>query len=162
MGFGLARQAKPQTRKRWARIKWPLLGFALAILVHALHNLGIALTEVGVIGLAVSLITGAASLGVVIAAMLLAWSQERWILQAELAEEIGQTILPAEYAALLGRWRLPMRKGTQRARSRRQLIVKLALHKHALRRDARGRGELLGEIVAVRDELVRSWPGSAG
>ena len=171
LGLGLARQVQPQTRRQWTRIAWPLLGFTLAILVHALHNFGVALMQVGIIGLVVSLITGAASLSVVIAAMGLAWSQERRILRAELAEEIGQTISPAEYAALLGRWRSPIRWGArrgtwrrrQRARSRRRLAVELALHKHALRQpDARAHPGLLGEIVARRDELVRSWPASRG
>ncbi len=111
LGLGLARQVQPQTRRQWTGIAWPLLGFTLAILVHALHNFGVALMQVGIIGLVVSLITGAASLSVVIAAMGLAWSQERRILRAELAEEIGQTISPAEYAALLGRWRSPIRWG---------------------------------------------------
>ncbi len=167
LGLGLARQA----RRRWPQIAWPLLGLALAMLIHALHNLGVALTQVGVIGLVVSLATGAASLGVVIAAMGLAWSQERGVLRAELAEEVGRTISAAEYAALLGRWRSPIqwtvRRGTQRqkehTRARHQLAVELALHKHAFRqRDARADPGLLGEIVAMRDELVRSWPASAG
>ncbi len=167
LGLGLASQAQ----RRWAQIGWMLLGLTLALGVHALHNLGILLVQVSAAGLALSLATGAASLSVVIAAILLAWSQERRVIRAELAEEVGQTILPAEYAALLGRWRSPIQRGARRrdvraGRSRQQLMVKLALHKHALRRPTmrgvRGRGNLLGEIVAMRDELVRSWPASPG
>lgn len=98
-GIGVARATSVGWLRRWA----PWLGLALAVLFHALHNLGASLAAVSAGAILLSFYTGLTGIGLVVTMLVLGMRQEaRWI-QEELADEVGRLLSEAEYQMLLSR-----------------------------------------------------------
>ena len=154
--FGFARNALTHSR----RVGWIVLGFAVAMLTHGLHNFGAGITSVNAAGLLLSLLVAAGGFGAVLLAILLSWQQERRCIQRELADEVGVLLTPEELALLTGRWRQPVnrRKRKDLETQRMQLYVELALRKNRLHRlGASHEPELPQQITDLRSRLA---PGS--
>jgi len=137
-GLGLARQA----RRGWRRWVLALLGLGAAIAFHALHNLGVSLTDVSLGGLLLSLASNSGGILTILVIVLLSWRQERqWIL-AELRDEVDGLLTAAQYTEASGYgqrlllWRDAFRRGGWREASRQgrvhRLLTELALRKHQL------------------------------
>lgn len=153
LGFGLARGLK----SRSARILVIGAGLAGAIVVHALHNLGSALSTVTLAGFGLSLIIAAGGASLVLIAVLLSWNHERTIIRTELADEVGSLITQQELAHLTGRWRQPIHPRKRRKDSRLALAVELAVRKNAFRRlDGKRAAETLDEIARLRSQIAQT------
>lgn len=153
IGFGLARTAHSR-RGRWF---WSLLGLALAILAHALHNFGASVASVNAAGLGLSLLVATGGFVILILTVLLAWQQERSYIRHELASEVGTLLSEEEYRSLLGRWRNPLRKrkSEQTYANRMQQLVQLALRQQRLRRMGQAaESTLAAEIDRLRTQLA--------
>lgn len=154
IGFGLARTF----RSRIAQVFWIVLGLAVAIATHSLHNLGAALAAVDISGLGLSLLVALAGIGLVVTAVVLAWQYERTCIRSELAEEVGSILSNDEYAQLTERWHNPLRKRGPHARTqayRMHLYVELALRKYRLRHADPGEAmTILQELAQIRTQLA--------
>ncbi|MEX1021266.1 MAG: PrsW family intramembrane metalloprotease [Litorilinea sp.] len=149
IGFGLARTTpRPAMRK-----VWPILGLLAGILVHAIHNLSVSITEIFPFSFLVSLLLAGSGLLLIFLVILLSWQHERKIIRTELAGELGVVLSADELETLLGKWRQPISRkapGTQR----RQQLAQLALRKHRLRRVGTAREpHLTAEIDRLRQAL---------
>jgi RsiW-degrading membrane proteinase PrsW (M82 family) len=133
LGLGLGRLALA----RWRRWAWPLAGFALAVAMHALHNL-LAWRLLG-LNVMTLVTTGA---GLVLIAIVAGWSlaRQRLSLREELKDELSESLyrimtIPGERARAQ---RQALRAGGLRAwqRTRRlyQLCAELAFKKMQYRR----------------------------
>ncbi len=148
IGLGLARNA----RRPLARWGWILAGLVVAILAHALHNLGAGLTSVNALGFAISLMVAAGGLGLLLLTVGLAWQHERNVLHRELLGEVGTLLSADEFERLTGRWRRPVH-AQQAARTR--LLVEYANRQSRLRLLGEGREPgLTQEIEALRAQLM--------
>ncbi len=157
VGVGLAHLSVSKDRARL----WIGVGFAAAVVVHGLHNLGSSLSAVTELGIVLSL--GLAGVGVafVVLVHLLAGIQERRWIRQELAEEVGVLLTEEEYRALQEGW--PRSRLIRQARGRKarrlRALVELAFRKHRLRRlGPRGHPKLEEEIARLRTR-IRSISG---
>ena len=151
IGLGLARnQTNPGTRATLA-----VTGLIVAILAHALHNLGASLVEVNVASLLISLMVAGAAVGLTLLAIGLSWQHERKVLLAELTPEVGNLLSADELTQLTERWRQPVRKGKSNPRQRRHLLVEYANHQRRLRRRGlQHEPELARELEQLRQRLT--------
>jgi RsiW-degrading membrane proteinase PrsW (M82 family) len=159
-GFGLAAQSRG-TLYPW-RWLFPLLGLVLAIGFHAMHNLGILLSESSDLALTVAVTANWTGVLLLFVIVLMAWQQERrWIIE-ELRSEVGDTLSQEEYraAASYGRrlvvwleaWQGDGWPAAQRNGHKQHLITRLAF----LKRRERLSGaipEVGREVTAIRAEL---------
>ena len=149
------------TSSALARFVWPLIGLALAIIAHSLHNFGANLAERNGFGLVLSLIVAMVGFILVLCTILLSWRYERNSIRTELADEIGLTLTAQEYATLTQHWRNPLHrpKSEWAAAHRLQLCVELALRKRRLRRmGEQWEPALLNEIIQLRAQLAAANP----
>jgi protease PrsW len=137
-GLGWARM----TRGWLGRYGIPLVGLAVAIGVHAVHNLGASLADLNAAGLLLSLANDCGGILLVAVMLGLAMNQERRWLRVELAGEVGLLFTQEEYTALLNlrsRWgmlRVAYHAGglsAMRATGQfQQVATELAFRKHRL------------------------------
>jgi RsiW-degrading membrane proteinase PrsW (M82 family) len=94
IGFAVAR-----TSRSWpVRLAAPLVGFALAVTAHALHNAGATFASVTWLGLLVSAASDWVGVVVILAIILLATLQEQgWIVQYLADEVTSGLITPGQY-----------------------------------------------------------------
>jgi RsiW-degrading membrane proteinase PrsW (M82 family) len=161
VGLGVARLV----RRGWQRWLAPLLALGVAMLFHSLHNLGVALADVSLLGLLLSWLIDVGGILVLLVIMLLAWRQERSWIEVELKDEVDGLLTGPQYegASTYGRrlqlwwdawkqggWRAAQRQG----RVHRQL-TELAFRKHQLRAlDGDDDVALLAEIQRLRQEIA--------
>ena len=133
-GFGLARLAKPGIR----RVLYPVMGLAVAISFHAIHNFGISLTDRSIVAIFISLFSALTGVITVVVLVLLAWRQERKWITSEISEEVGSLVTAEEYDVIvvyLRQWHNWWRKRTVRSDHQlHTLVAELAFKKHQLRR----------------------------
>jgi RsiW-degrading membrane proteinase PrsW (M82 family) len=149
--LGLARLA----RASWQRWAWPAAGFALAVAVHALHNV-LAWNVMGVDAVTVAT-TGA---GVALIGLVAAWSlrRQRQVLQSELRDELPEPLyrrLVRRDGGSRARWqalRTGGLTGWRRTRRLHQRCAELAFKKMQRRRRPDETG-LVGEIERLRAEI---------
>jgi RsiW-degrading membrane proteinase PrsW (M82 family) len=154
IGIGIARNK----RSFLARFLWCAVGLMAAILAHSLHNLGASLAEVNFASFLISLIVAGCGLAITMIAIGLSWQQERNIISAELAPEVGQLLTEEEYGQLTEQWRRPDRTKRLPTAQRRQLLVEYAnrryrLHSRGLAREP----ELAQELADLHTQLVQSY-----
>ena len=150
IGLGLARNQ----RNVAARLALAGLGLSAAILVHSLHNLGVLVVDITPLGVLLSLLIAGAGLALIVAAVILSWRHERWVMQSELSEEVGVILSAHELMELTGRWRQPIRRRSDDRSERMALFAELAVRKRRLRMLGTAyEGELLDEIESIRARL---------
>ncbi len=154
MGLGMARNSPTPA----GRLLWPMAGLIAAILVHGLHNFGVAITPVSGWGVLLSLALAAAGLGLFLLTVLLSWRAERDCIRNELAGEVGGLLSSEEFVYLSGRWHRPLRPRNQAQRdqaNRLQLCVELAFRQRRLRLHGEGREPgLVKEVADLRAQLA--------
>jgi len=154
VGFGLVRNRTD----RLGRLLIPFVALLIAIVIHSLHNLGVALTAVNPLNIIFSIILAACGLILLLAAIGITWQQERELLQIELADEVGETLTEAEYMTLTRNWSRPLRRRNEAERQqvrRMHLYVELALHKRRLSHLGIEREPMLDEQIAlIREKLL--------
>ncbi len=96
IGFALAR-----TSRSWpVKLAAPLVGFALAVAAHALHNTGAAFASVTPVGLLVSVASDWIGIVVILVIVLLATLQEQgWVVKYLADEVTSGLITPGQYHA---------------------------------------------------------------
>ena len=161
-----------QTRRRWLRLLAPLAGLLLAIGAHMLNNalplLFVLAGEVPPTGEApppdVGFLEAFATATLLdltiflpfVAIMAVAlWRSGRWerrVIREELAEEVGRTVSPHEYEAIVGD-RMFRTRRVDRARPRESAALVNAQHELAFRK-RRVRDEARDP---ERDQLVAGW-----
>ncbi len=150
IGFGMARNK----RSWFTRVAWMMTGLTAAILVHAIHNFGVTISDVYPIGFLLSMMLAACGLGLVIAAVVMSWRHERSVIQVELAEELGNVLSTNELITLTGRWRQPLRSQPNDKSERMSLYVELAVRKRRLRAlGTEHEASLISEIEQIRARL---------
>jgi hypothetical protein len=151
IGFGMARNV----RSRMGRLLWIVAGLTAAIVVHSIHNLGAALAAVNPTGLGLSILVAVGGAASIVIVVLLAWQQERYCIQTELAGEVDTLITGQEFRALTGRWRQPFLIRRSARASRIQLLVELAQRKRRLRLIGPDQEpKLVEEIAEIRARLL--------
>jgi RsiW-degrading membrane proteinase PrsW (M82 family) len=154
IGIGIARHK----RSFLARALWCTVGLAAAIFAHALHNLGASLAAVNFATFGLSLLVAGAALSVTLIAIGLSWQQERNVISAELAPEVGQLLSQEEYGQLVGQWRQPERAKRLPTKTRRQLLVEYANRRYRLRRHGlEEEPELAKELDELQAQLRQSY-----
>ncbi|MBV7335592.1 PrsW family intramembrane metalloprotease [Chloroflexi bacterium TSY] len=130
IGLGLARNTTRRKQRAW----FIILGLIAAIVAHALHNFGVALTALNPLNLVFSVALATVGLGVFVIAIWLNWQKERKILRTELAPEIGLTLSQSEFDRLLQSHNDPFRrlrgKVDSKQLNRNHLFAELAFRKH--------------------------------
>ncbi len=156
-GLGAARLA----RAGWQRWCVPVLAFALAVLLHASHNLFTSLAATTCwLGL-FSLAGDWGGLAVILVVIILSWRQERRWLSVQLGPEVESGVLTAEeYAVLPSSWRrlgsyweALSRAGWAAAQARRRRAgwaIELAFKKQQLQ----AAGSTTGEAATI--EMLRA------
>ena len=157
IGFGLARDARGARRALL-----PLLGLALAVFFHGLHNTTLSLATVNGLAFLFTLLFDAGGILIVGIVLVLAILRERRIMTVELADEVGQTLSAEDYERVR-RIQPPLigLAGEERRRLQqiRQLAAELALKKHQQRvqgetRDLRQRiFQLRAALIALRHDM---------
>ncbi len=158
------------TRAVWGKWLVPPFGLGLAIVFHAIHNIGASLVELSRLAVLFSFLTDWGGVLVVFVVILLAVQQEKkWIIQ-ELKEEVASGILSqADYALtvsyrrrFVARWEALLGQSWQRWRQLGRLFhleTELALKKYQLRTAGDGEAtratiaRLRSQIVALRGEM---------
>lgn len=170
IGLGLARQA-PRGPRRWALA---LMGLGAAMAFHALHNLGVSLTDVSLGGLLLSLVSNSGGLLGLLVIVLLSWRQERKWITVELQDEVDSLMTAGQYAEASGYaqrlrlwWTALGRSGWREAGRQgriHRLLTELALRKHQLRvLDDADDLIVLADIERLRREIATaSGHGVAG
>ena len=154
IGIGIARYK----RTFLARMLWCAVGLMAGIFAHALHNLGASLSSVNFATFAISLVIAGAGLAITLIAIGLSWQQERNVISAELAPEIGRLLSPEEYEQLTGHWRQPDRAKRRAAHTRRQMLVEYANRRYRVRRQGLEREpELAQELSELQAQLAQSF-----
>ena len=165
VGFGLARS----TRKTYLRVLYPVLGWAVAVSLHGIHNAGTVLAESrsGLLVLGATAVDWMAVLGM-LALIVVATGQEKsWF--EELIPEIARGIItPDEYRVaavyrvrLMRGWYVLTHHGLQpyvRWNRFVQLIVDLAYKKHQ-KKAAGEEIETEETIVSLRQQIAHQRPG---
>lgn len=137
VGLGLARLA----RLWWQRWLAPLAAAAMAVALHATHNLFTSLAVVSCWSALLSLLSDWGGLAVILAVIALSWRQERRWLEVHLAPEVQLGVITAEEYAVLGSsgrrlgryWEALLREGWAAVESRRRRAAwatELAFRKH--------------------------------
>lgn len=154
IGFGLARNRTD----RVGRVLLPLVALFIAIVIHSLHNLGVAFTAVNPGNIIFSIALAALGLILLMATIGVTWQQERDLLQVELAEEVGSTLTVSEYQLLTQNWSRPLRRRNEAERQqvrRMHLYVELALHKRRLSSlGVEHEPDLPDQIALIREKLA--------
>jgi len=152
------------SRAAWEKWLVPPLGLGLAIVFHAIHNIGTSLAELSCLTVLFSLLTDWGGVLVIFVVILLAARQEKgWITQ-ELQEEVVNGVLsPADYALavsyrrrVVARWEALLGQGWQRWRQLGHLFnlaTELAFKKYQLRTAGDGE-DTRAEIVRLRNQIV--------
>jgi hypothetical protein len=172
-GLGAARLS----RRGWQRWLMVLIGLGAAMLFHGLHNLGVTLADVSLLGLLLSLLIDAGGILLLLVIVLLAWRQERSWIETELAEEVAGLLTRSEYvaASAYGQrlrlwWNTWKEQGWRAARRQgriHRLLTELAFRKHQLRVPGNEQDvALLTDIQRLRREIAAeggeretlSWP----
>jgi protease PrsW len=161
-----------QTRRRWLRLLAPLAGLLLAIGAHMLNNALPLLfvlagevpptgeappPDVGFLGaLATATLLDLTIFLPFVAIMAVAlWRSGRWerrVIREELAEEVGGTVSPHEYEAIVGD-RMFRTRRVDRARPRESAALVNAQHELAFRK----RRVRQDDRDPERDRLVAGW-----
>lgn len=167
MGFGYAAVA----RSRWRRWAAPFVALAVAVWVHALHNVTVSLAAEMCWPIVISLATDWGGAIILLIMVLLSWDREKAWITRELRDEVSAGTLSQddyETTALYGRraaaqWRALSSGGLAGARKVRkyhQMATELAFAKRRLR-DAPGdqAGErtvsrLRAEIRSLKDQTA--------
>lgn len=154
LGLGLARNS-PRPYANWL---YPLLGLLSAIVVHGLHNFGIALTAASWTNIVFSATLAIIGYTLLPVTIWVIWQKQRGILAEELAEEVGTTLSQSDYDLLLRRWYRPLvgrhNPAMQRQIRQLHLYAELALHKRRLRTFGLTREpELPKQIERIRAKL---------
>ena len=165
MGLGLARWSKHPLR--WL---YPLVGFGMAVFVHALHNITLTLTSVSALSFLLTLFFDLSGILLVLVIWVLAVQRESRLIREELADEVGHALSAEEYAALsdgrgrlgrLLRGQLGSREDAVRAE---RLLAELAIKKHQLKQCGDDKAirlriaQLYAELVHLRERTQE--PGS--
>lgn len=154
IGFGLTRNRTD----RVGRVLIPLAALFIAILIHSLHNLGVAFTAVNPVNIIFSIALAALGLILLMATIGVTWQQERDLLRAELADEVGTTLTDDEYQLLTQNWSRPLRRrgdAERRQVRRMHLYVELALHKRRLSSlGVEREPDLPEQIALIREKLL--------
>ncbi len=151
IGLGIARYKKSFL----SRQLWFAVGLAAGIFAHALHNLGASLASVNVASIGISLVVAGAGLAITLLAIGLSWQQERNIIHAELAPEIGRLLSNEEFGQLIGQWHRPARTKPLPVATRRQMLAEYAHRRYRLRRQGlEHEPELAKELDAIQTELA--------
>jgi RsiW-degrading membrane proteinase PrsW (M82 family) len=154
IGIGIARDK----RSFLARALWCVVGLMAGIFAHALHNLGASLSSVNFATFALSLMVAGGGLAITLIAIGLSWQQERNVISAELAPEVGHLLNQEEYGQLTGQWRRPERSQRLPTKARRQLLVEYAYRRYRLRRQGLElEPELAQEIADLQTQLTQSF-----
>ena len=159
MGFGYA----AMTRSRWKRWAAPVVALAVAISVHAVHNLSVSLAAEMCWPVLISFANDWGGVIILLIMVLLSWDREKARITQELSDEVSAGTLSQddyETAVLYGRrvaaqWRALYLHGLREARKVRryhQVATELAFAKRRLR-DAPG--DRAGErmVSRLRDEI---------
>jgi RsiW-degrading membrane proteinase PrsW (M82 family) len=157
----------------WWRLVVPGGGWALAVLLHSLHNIGTSMMQEGVcLPLAVSLVVSWGGLVLLLMVAALALRRECWWIEQGLGEEVEQGALtPQEYELLRSagqrlwvQWRAYRQGGRQASRAVGayfQAATELAFEKRHQRAKG-GRSGQGTDVSQLRQELslrrVRAWP----
>lgn len=153
IGFGLTRNRTD----RLGRICIPFVALLIAILIHGLHNLGVAFTTIDPVNIIFSIALAALGVIVLLTTIGVTWQQERELLQAELADEVGEMLSEAEYQLLTQSWSRPLRRHNDAERQlarRMHLFAELALHKRRLNLvGVEQEPELPEQIALIREKL---------
>jgi|AMFO01.1.fsa_nt_gi Predicted membrane protein len=160
MGFGLARWSKRSVRRFY-----PILGFAAAVLAHALHNVTLDLTPITGWAFLFTLLFDVGGLLTILLIWIFAIQRESALIKEELAGEVGRALTQDEYAALSDS-RAHLTRVLQRRLGRRsraieleRLLAELAIKKHQLKqteddKDIRLRiAQLYAELVHLRQDF---------
>ena len=151
IGLGIARHK----RSFLARALWAIVGLTAGIFAHAIHNLGASLASVNFASFALSLMVAGGGLAITLLAIGLSWQQERNIISAELAPEVGHLLSEEEYGQLVGHWRRPERAKRLPTKARRQLLVEYANRRYRLRRQGlEFEPELAQELADLQTQLA--------
>lgn len=154
IGFGWVRNSPNQ----WARVLFPLGGLLIAILIHGLHNLGVAFTALDPVNIIFSVALAALGLILLLTTLGVTWQHEQYLLQTELADEVGTTLSKDEYHLLTQNWMRPLRRRSEAERRqvrRMHLFAELALHKRRLSRiGAEREPDLPEQIALIREKLA--------
>jgi RsiW-degrading membrane proteinase PrsW (M82 family) len=167
--IGYARLA----RRRRQQLLAPLVGWALAVLFHSLHNLGTSMAQQGVwLPLGVSFIVNWAGLLLLLLVAALALRRECHWIEAGLAEEVDQGALTVDEFDLLRssgqrlwvQWQAYRRGGRRASRAVGryfQTATELAFEKRHLRAEGDRAGNV-AELERLRRELAarraNAWP----
>ncbi len=161
VGCGLARE-RISSPRAWV---YPVLGYAFAVLTHALHNGTLTLAERSGGEIILTFLFDAAGLLLVVLILILAILRQQRLIQQELAEEVGATFSEGEYQLILASIGLRShvdisrpKVWTQR-RQLRQLAAELALKKRQLRKEGESRALRL-RIAQLRAELATLFRSS--
>lgn len=153
IGIGIARHK----RSFLARLLWCSVGLMAGIFAHALHNLGASLSSVNFASFLLSLMVAGGGVAVTLIAIGLSWQQERNVISAELAPEVGRLLSQKEFGQLTGQWRRPARTKPLPTKARRQLLVEYANRRYRLRRQGLElEPELAQELSELQSQLVQS------
>lgn len=155
-GLGLARQWGLRGRGLAAAS----VGYTLALLFHAVHNLGSTLVGTAPLALFLSLASDAGGVLVVLVILALALRRERQWIAEELRAEIGEVLTQEEYACLLSPGRAAARRCWPQGGHRAELLTKLAFRKA----QARGAGRDPASdpaVVALRQQVAGQLQGAS-
>jgi RsiW-degrading membrane proteinase PrsW (M82 family) len=154
IGIGIARNK----RTFLARFLWCSVGLMAGIFAHSLHNLGATLSSLNFATFLISLVVAGAGLAVTMIAVGLSWQQERNVISAELAPEVGHLLSEEEYGQLTGKWHRPARTKRLPTKERRQMLVEYANRRYRLRRQGlEQEPELAKEIADLHSQLAQSF-----
>lgn len=152
IGLGIARNK----RSFMARLLWTAVGLMAGIFAHAMHNLGASLASVNIAAFLISLLVAGAGLAITLLAIGLSWQQERNIIRAELAPEVGHLLSNEEFGQLTHQWHPPKRTKRLPTKERRQMLVEYANRSYRLHRRGVEPG-LAEEIETLRNQLIQSY-----
>jgi RsiW-degrading membrane proteinase PrsW (M82 family) len=175
--FGAFLGLAVQTRRRWLRVLAPFAGLLLAIWAHMLNNalplLAILageapptgdepLPDLGFVDAVVSatildLTIFLPFVAIMAVALWRSGTWERRVIREELADEVGRTVSPAEYAAILGD-RMFRTRRIERAHRGESAALVNAQHELAFRK----RRVRQANRDPERDRLVAGWRAEIG
>ncbi|NNF06938.1 MAG: PrsW family intramembrane metalloprotease [Candidatus Eisenbacteria bacterium] len=153
ISFGFARIH----RNRSARRLYPVLGLALSITFHMLHNFGAVLASVNTAAIFVTLWVATVGVLSTIVIVVWFWKREQKVIHAYLEPEIGTLITEAEYQKLRHGWRKPAafcRGDEKNLAFRLQTCMQFALRKN---RFEHGEADLVDDVAELHQSLKDSY-----
>jgi RsiW-degrading membrane proteinase PrsW (M82 family) len=164
VGFGLARN----TQKTWKWVLYPVLGWAVAVSLHGIHNAGTVLAEStsGLLFLGATVVDWLGALGMLVLIVLATQQEKSWF--EELVPEISRGIITPDEYQVAAVYRVRFMRGwyvlthyglRPYVRWNRfvQMIVDLAYKKH--QKKAAGEGAETEEtIVGLRQQIAQTRP----